>query len=231
MPKPSPSKNPFAKQMTPLERLRYQHKILQRAQTGAAQNSLLLDLPPELRNRVYEHVLVSNDSIEVDPNYGYYGIEDDLEDDLEEDRSTIKEPPLLQTCQMIRNEATQLYYSSNRFSCRTKYKLFRWIQGFGTSKRAMLKDVRASDSCDPAIRDQMDLVYLLADVDSMEGALQRSDCPVGKGVLRVYNSCWDGVENPLTGPKIRSMMNEVQWELYVEYQKIMERMDALLVGR
>ena len=58
MPKPSPSKNPFVKQLTPLERLRHNRSILQRAQPGASQSSLLLDLSPELRNRIYELVLV-----------------------------------------------------------------------------------------------------------------------------------------------------------------------------
>ncbi|KAI5359479.1 hypothetical protein Slin14017_G103810 [Septoria linicola] len=59
------------------------------------QSSGLLRLPAELRNRIYEHVLVEEDPIPIEPG--------------------LKLPQLLSTCAQIREEATLLWFSENDF--------------------------------------------------------------------------------------------------------------------
>ncbi|KAK5743813.1 hypothetical protein LTR17_002435 [Elasticomyces elasticus] len=59
--------------------------------------SLLLALPPELRNRIWEHTLVSR------------------EPHVKIDKETWRQPPLLRTCKQIRQEAGPMYYGLNKF--------------------------------------------------------------------------------------------------------------------
>ncbi|KAK5704354.1 hypothetical protein LTR97_003372 [Elasticomyces elasticus] len=60
--------------------------------------SLLLTLPPELRNRIWEHSLVSP------------------EPPVRIDNETWRQPPLIRTCKQIRQEAAPMYYGLNKFS-------------------------------------------------------------------------------------------------------------------
>jgi hypothetical protein len=188
---------------------------LQRAKPRESQNSLLLNLPPELRNRIYELVLVRHDLIEVDSNHAIY----DTEDNVEEDKSTIKEPPLLRTCQMIRNEATPLYYSSNTFSCRYNYSsnafpiLIRWIRGRTPEKCAMLTDVRAGCWQSNALNGAIVLPFVLSALEGIESELTRYKCPVSEGVIRATIGT-DGQEKTLTGSEIKSLMDGVHWKVY-----------------
>ncbi|KAK5127544.1 hypothetical protein LTR85_006884 [Meristemomyces frigidus] len=59
-------------------------------------HSGFLKLPPELRNRIYEMVLVEEDFIHVT-------------------RQPSFEPPLLKTCHQIRDDALQIYFEMNAF--------------------------------------------------------------------------------------------------------------------
>ncbi|KAK3632075.1 hypothetical protein LTR56_016561 [Elasticomyces elasticus] len=59
--------------------------------------SLLLALPPELRNRIWEHSLVSREEVRID-------------------NETWRQPPLLRACKQIRKEAAPMYYTLNKFS-------------------------------------------------------------------------------------------------------------------
>lgn len=58
--------------------------------------SLLLELPGEVRNRIFRHVLVSDDEIPID-------------------KTNFKQPTLLRTCKTIKNEASPIYYHENSF--------------------------------------------------------------------------------------------------------------------
>jgi len=63
----------------------------------AGRASHFLQLPPELRNTIYRHVLIAKDPIiDIDP--------------------FLKQPPLLQTCRQTRSEALKLWYLSNHFA-------------------------------------------------------------------------------------------------------------------
>ncbi|KAK3617718.1 hypothetical protein LTR56_025095 [Elasticomyces elasticus] len=59
--------------------------------------SLLLALPPELRNRIWEYVLVSPKKIVIN-------------------KDTWKQPPLVRTCKQTRTEAGPMYYRQNKFA-------------------------------------------------------------------------------------------------------------------
>ncbi|KAK5737691.1 hypothetical protein LTR17_006553 [Elasticomyces elasticus] len=65
-----------------------------------AKKSLLLQLPPELRNRIYTLALSSAEAIVISEFTG------------------LPKPPLLKVCQVISAETTQLYYACNTFELR-----------------------------------------------------------------------------------------------------------------
>ena len=56
----------------------------------------LLGLPGELRNRIYRYVLVSDETIHIDPD-------------------CFQQPALLRTCTQVRNETSSIYYKENDF--------------------------------------------------------------------------------------------------------------------
>ena len=96
------------------------------------QTSRLLNLPSELRNRIYELVLIQPDAIR-----------------LPQGRSEAGKRDLLCTCHQIHNEAVSIYYGNNAFiaDCGAWFlnaDLICWLRGLGPKKRSMLKDVRLS---------------------------------------------------------------------------------------
>lgn len=60
---------------------------------------VFLDLPPEIRNNIYEHALVEKEPIALDQEQGTYPAI----------------PGLLSVCRQIRNEASAIWYMSNDF--------------------------------------------------------------------------------------------------------------------
>lgn len=70
------------------------------------QTSSIFKLPPELRCKIYEEVLISNRPLELDPY---------LQDSL---LPPALSPALLQTCRIIRHEAQPIYYGQNTFVAR-----------------------------------------------------------------------------------------------------------------
>jgi hypothetical protein len=91
--------NPLLRGLGPAERANHINR-LQKASPGAAQNSPLLNLPPELRNRIYELVLVSDDQIEADFSAivcSRYPLNV---------KGLLEEPALLRSCSEIRTQAT-----------------------------------------------------------------------------------------------------------------------------
>ncbi|KAM0711508.1 hypothetical protein Q7P35_000874 [Cladosporium inversicolor] len=67
--------------------------------TSATSSSRFLSLPAELRNSIYRYAITSPRTIEIDKA-----------------RWSIHQPPLLQTCKTIRNEALRLFYMENKIS-------------------------------------------------------------------------------------------------------------------
>lgn len=209
---PSPSENPFLKDLAMLERLSHR-RCLQRPKPGVPQNSLLLSLPPELRNTIYTLVLVSEEPILVDPNTDTT----ETGDRYEPDNVVIMEPALLRTCRSTRSEASQLYYSNNVFCSINYSKLFRWIEGIGVEKRALLRDIRTS--CRLGMFWNDSTPYLLLDLEWMETKLAAQGIPVGNDVCRTYMML-EGPHSALTRSETCARMSDEQWRMYHQLGKV-----------
>ena len=101
-------------------------------QNGVVQNSRLLQLPSELRNRIYEFALTQPNAIRLPLGQS------------ERDKRA-----LLRTCHQIHDEAVGIYYGNNAFvaDCGAWFlnvDLISWLRGLGWKKRIMLRDVRLS---------------------------------------------------------------------------------------
>jgi hypothetical protein len=95
-------------------------------------NCQLLSLPPELRNRIYEMVLVQSQTVMVAP-------------------AGISEPALLSTAKQVRNEAIQIYYGQNIFHITidnlNPYPLVRWKERRKALKRNCRLKMKWGWSC------------------------------------------------------------------------------------
>ncbi len=76
-------------------------EALQVAVPGFKQSSRLLDLPPEIKNMIYEMVVIE-DEIKVTEDTGWVALPQ-------------QEPAMLKVCQQIRDEATPVFYGANIF--------------------------------------------------------------------------------------------------------------------
>ena len=219
----SPYENPFLKDLLVLDRQSHRRR-LQRPKPGAPQNSLLLDLPPELRNSIYSLALTSQEHVLVDPNSDV----SETVDRFEPDDMVIKEPGLLCTCQMFRKEATTTYYSTNTFYSINNRKMLRWIKGIGPEKRALLKDVRGNGRRGDYFTGMSTgtgpytLSWLLVDVEEFEATLKGEEDAVRDGVCRVYLSV-DGPQISFTRSEIRAVMGREQWRVYEKIKIRRER--------
>ena len=115
---------------------------------AATTECMLLAIPPELRNRIYDEVLISSYKIGLT--------------NTEEER-TWRCPALLQTCTQIRREAAGIYYSRNTFvishhsgrfpasqdahetSCGRD--VVGWCQTIGQAVASMLRKLFLDDTC------------------------------------------------------------------------------------
>ena len=94
----------------------------------------LLDLPPELRNRIYHMILITNDLIWIETR-GLLTATDIVE------TGSFFEPPMLSVCQQIRNEATSIFYASNAFEGYDGVQISTWLKMLTLEKRNLLNDV------------------------------------------------------------------------------------------
>lgn len=96
-------------------------------------SSPLLDLPPELRNWIYEAVLLSPSPIIV------------ARPPLFKDW---KPNPLLHTCRQIRNEASQMYWALNTFTPNSVTNIHRrvqWLAMIGPQQYRMIRKIYLND--------------------------------------------------------------------------------------
>ncbi|KAI6831035.1 hypothetical protein KC342_g8117 [Hortaea werneckii] len=98
--------------------------------------SPLLKLSPELRNWIYDEVLISERIVRLTDDMG---------------KRIWSVPPLLQTCQWIQDEAMEMYYAQNSFLvsavdeevCRVM--LARWLKVLPDDARSSLSQIFISD--------------------------------------------------------------------------------------
>lgn len=221
MARSSQSPNPFLKALAPTERRKHLLN-LQVTNSNAPQRSLLHQLPPELRNKVYELVLVSNNFIELDVSQHIMGIMTRSRYETAHSKAVAKEPGFLQCCRLIRNEATLMYYGQNRFACQQDGRLLHWVRGLSEAKRNMLKDLRSFArshwrgwSVHP--RDRRPPRLLLS-MDILEVQLARDGLTLGVDVLRVYRNRI-GPITALTRLEIKERMTEEQLRTYEEVRE------------
>ncbi|KAK5121497.1 hypothetical protein LTR85_005330 [Meristemomyces frigidus] len=95
---------------------------------AAANACPFLELPPELRTRIYELVLVSPD-----------------------ERLIMKDEPspaLLRTCRQIRTDASSLYYAQNTFLITNAESLcIAWLTSLPPKMRAHIRTLRMHTNC------------------------------------------------------------------------------------
>lgn len=185
MAKISPSTNPSVESLTSYQRSRHLRK-LQGAMPNATQRSRLLDLPPELRNRIYQFVLIHDGCIDVLEGTDGTGITTRQKTKARPRKAVVKEPGLLRSCSIVRNEASQMYYALNIFTCSINGRLSRWVEGLGTRKQAMLKDVRVR------LQPRLDHKYgdsklprMLIALRSAESEARIRGFKLGENVLRI----------------------------------------------
>ncbi|KAK5121500.1 hypothetical protein LTR85_005333 [Meristemomyces frigidus] len=104
-----------------------------KVKTSSRTTSPLLDLPPELRNWIYEAILIEPDPITVarPPLFRDWAAH-----------------PLLHTCRLIRNEASQIYWSSNTFvpdSVADIDRMVAWLVMIGPRQYHMMRKMFLND--------------------------------------------------------------------------------------
>ena len=139
------------------------------AATDDVKPCLLLELPAELRNRIYEYALTKKDHIDL---YHWRRfckkwtagrwIGDVY-------RSYMKEPAFLRTCRQVRNEALPLFYSRNVFGVPCNARVIMsdpdhltgdlrddieawtmWVSSITPEKRALIKGIKVYEDGQPS---------------------------------------------------------------------------------
>ncbi|KAK5709314.1 hypothetical protein LTR17_019885 [Elasticomyces elasticus] len=119
--------------------------------------SAFLELPPELRNRVYEAALIQRSPIPTHPERDIF-----LQPGL--CKPIWRAPALLQTCRQIRCEAFKIYYALNTFSIDCSERedvmlpVLQWLRALDVESRRALACVRLDGWC-----------YSIGDEQSPEG--------------------------------------------------------------
>lgn len=96
----------------------------------AKQQSPLLSLPGELRNRVYEHVFLHEHPIDASTY-----------DKMQDRRAAT--PPLLRTCHQLTIEGASIFFSKNIFAVgRARSYDTEWLEKLASEHRSLLTEVR-----------------------------------------------------------------------------------------
>ena len=180
----------------------------------ADKGSRLLSLPAELRNKIYEFVLVEDERILL-PNLTRE-IGNLLPDDGAVDwMNGLMRPGFLNTSKQVRDEATSIYVGSNRFqsswnrSCGRS--ILTWLRAIGKDGRNALTDVSVSRTSHFAVA--------LSGLEKIEGylAAQRLSLPDNVIHTQYQSRPPERVEMYLNKSGLRSRMTPRDWEDYRRY--------------
>jgi hypothetical protein len=110
---------------------------------------LFLKLPPELRNRIYELVLVEEKPIQISTwaqsqkpcRPSWCDLMHTLDGQL---IAHLREPSVLEVCKQIRTEGLPIFYGQNVFFGDTpdSHRWVEWLAQLGPKKRAMVKNMQ-----------------------------------------------------------------------------------------
>ncbi|KAK1823615.1 hypothetical protein LTR12_002026 [Friedmanniomyces endolithicus] len=161
------------------------HRTQRSPDTGDQKPCRLLDLPPELRNHIYEYLLL--------------GGEDELPirvtDCVSEERwlpptilqtgsEDLWQPPaILQTCQQIRGEATPVYYTTNTFdvfvdSRNLERTICNWLGALGPHTRDKIRTIHLG-----LMYDRLDVAE--TGLEMFDDMVNEADCQVRPGTISV----------------------------------------------
>ncbi|KAK0800010.1 hypothetical protein LTR75_009046 [Friedmanniomyces endolithicus] len=161
------------------------HQSQQSTSTSDQPLCLLLGLPPELRNHIYEYLLL--------------GGEDEapvrVTDCLAEERGLLpiilqagseelwQPPAILQTCQQIRGEATPVYYTTNTFdvvvdSRNLERTICHWLSALGHQIRDKIRAIHLG-----LMYDRLELAE--TGLEMFDDMLNEAKCQVRQGTISV----------------------------------------------
>lgn len=89
-------------------------------------------LPPELRNRIYDFVLLSEPQLSIDGRHKALQL------------PPATPPGLLQTCKCIEREATAIFYGRITFWYQCTPAFLKWLHVIGERRRKLLLKIRCS---------------------------------------------------------------------------------------
>jgi len=161
------------------------HQSQQSTNTSDQIPCRLLDLPPELRNHIYEYLLLGGE------DEAPVRVTDCLLEErglppiiLQAGSEEIWQPPaILQTCQQIRDEATPVYYTTNTFdvfvdSRNLERTICRWLTALGSHIRDKIRTIHLG-----LMYDRLDVAE--TGLEMFDDMLNEVDCQVRQGTISV----------------------------------------------
>lgn len=156
------------------------HKALQIALLDADQDSRLLRLPAELRNRIYTLVPVQESHIVIKRFTLWSTSRRNAPKKASKLGYSPSPPGILQVCQELRTEATKVYYGANAFFSESQCALRVWLWAIGEHQRTLLRDVRGFSTtiASTFARSALEII------ESVERELMGRGTALGKNVFR-----------------------------------------------
>ena len=182
-----------------------------RIRAAARQRSALLNLPAELRNKIYELCLVYEDTISI-----LWVARNTNERKQFQLKCHPHEPALVRTSRQLRYEGSPIYYAANSFHVRLRKSLYRWLTDIGERNRAMLNDVRGFCYDQKiAFSNPAESMLLLKDI---EKELKEVDISLPKDTFRKATIV-EGKEALLNQTELAARMTEQDWSRYSDIAK------------
>ena len=95
----------------------------------------LLKFSPELRNKIYRLVLLSEPDVSIDGQH------------LRRPKPLFTVPPLLRSCRKIAQEASAMWYGGTIFYYERTAVLSAWLHMLGVKKCKLLRKIRCTQHC------------------------------------------------------------------------------------
>ncbi|KAK0277843.1 hypothetical protein LTR35_009679 [Friedmanniomyces endolithicus] len=160
-------------------------QIQQSTTTSDQTSCLLLGLPPELRNHIYEYLLLGGE------DEAPVHVTDCLSEErglppiiLQAGSEELWQPPaILQTCQQIRDEATPVYYTTNTFdvfvdSRDLERTICHWLTALGSHIRDKIRTIHLG-----LMYDRLEVAE--TGLEMFDDMLNKADCRVRQGTISV----------------------------------------------
>ena len=197
-------------------------RAMTRSRRTIQQTSALLNLPPELRDRIYHFALLSEHPITIQPMPSVAALlltKKRLPPFWQRECTSRlpREPSLLQVCVEIREEATPMYYGANIFHSTQRLALKVWLHEIGSWKRKLLKRVHGF-CIDPDILGTTALSECLFCIRQVDKDLADEGLAIPKDAFRFARGFKYQVTF-LNATEVVSQMTEQDWEDFYEREE------------